>query len=74
MLSAQYCLVILNQNKVFFVVCCCCFMMFKMFPPFQQALALVSNSIQRDGCAVENLKIDVSQVSTKSYLTCQGFH
>ncbi|KAJ7389681.1 Nucleoporin p58/p45 [Desmophyllum pertusum] len=27
----------------------------------RQALALVSNSIQRDGCAVENLKIDVSQ-------------
>ncbi|CAH3127798.1 unnamed protein product, partial [Porites lobata] len=25
------------------------------------ALALVSNSIQRDGCAVENLKMDVSQ-------------
>ena len=29
---------------------------------FLQALALVSNSIQRDGCAVENLKMDVSQV------------
>lgn len=28
-----------------------------------QALALVSNSIQRDGCAVENLKMDVSQVN-----------
>ncbi|XP_073253131.1 uncharacterized protein [Porites lutea] len=27
----------------------------------RQALALVSNSIQRDGCAVENLKMDVSQ-------------
>lgn len=27
----------------------------------RQALALVSNSIQRDGCSVENLKIDVSQ-------------
>ena len=29
----------------------------------RQALALVSNSIQRDGCSVENLKIDVSKVS-----------
>ncbi|XP_058955100.2 nucleoporin p58/p45 [Pocillopora verrucosa] len=27
----------------------------------RQALALVSNSIQRDGCSVENLKIDVSK-------------
>ena len=38
--------------------------MFEMLP---QALALVSNSIQRDGCAVENLKIDVSQVNTTLY-------
>ena len=41
--------------------------MFEMLP---QALALVSNSIQRDGCAVENLKIDVSQVNTTGYLPC----
>ena len=34
------------------------------FPPYQ-TLALVSNSIQRDGCAVENLKMDTAQVNIK---------